>query len=154
MTKFVDHKKIIELWNQGRSAESIVEILGLDISVRQVYRIGLKEGNQRRRLNARFDMGALEVQPEIMPSENSIQRLMAEKKYRQDARQLLYVAVRGGKIKPLSCEWPDGGHKGRVEAHHADYTLPYDVIWLCNRHHTDLHTIGPYVAPIPEYTEQ
>jgi hypothetical protein len=26
-----------------------------------------------------------------------------------------------------------------VEAHHPDYSSPLDVVWLCRRHHTDLH---------------
>jgi hypothetical protein len=27
----------------------------------------------------------------------------------------------------------------KSEAHHTDYSKPYDVIWLCDFHHHQLH---------------
>ena len=121
----------------------------------QACRIGAGGcGNRRKRWQAKFDRSGLDATPEMEPAENSIQRLMAEKKYKVDARQLLALAVRSKKLIPLPCEWPDDDHEGRIEAHHTDYSRPYDVIWLCRGHHRDLHSIQPYVAPLPEYTEQ
>ena len=31
----------------------------------------------------------------------------------------------------------------KAQAHHSDYTKPYDVIWLCSLHHTRLHHTLP-----------
>lgn len=28
----------------------------------------------------------------------------------------------------------------KVHAHHTDYTKPLDVVWLCQKHHTEVHT--------------
>jgi len=52
------------------------------------------------------------------------------------ARNLLEQAVRCGKIKRLPCE-VCGNPK--TEAHHEDYSKPYDVHWLCRKHHNEIH---------------
>ncbi len=44
-------------------------------------------------------------------------------------------AVRAGKIIPQKCHCG----KAKVEAHHEDYSKPFDVIWLCKKHHVELH---------------
>lgn len=59
-----------------------------------------------------------------------------EQKRRQNARAYLHVYVKRGKIvkKPCQvCQSPDS------EAHHADYTKPLEVVWLCRDHHLELH---------------
>ena len=45
-------------------------------------------------------------------------------------------AVKVGKVKKLSCE-VCGNPKS--EAHHPDYSKPLDVMWLCRKHHADIH---------------
>jgi hypothetical protein len=52
------------------------------------------------------------------------------------ARELLEYAVRHGKIKRLPCEVCG---KIKSEAHHDDYSKPYDVHWLCRKHHNEIH---------------
>lgn len=47
-------------------------------------------------------------------------------------RQLLNRAVRTGRVTRQPCE-TCGNTKS--EAHHHDYTKPYDVQWLCRLHH-------------------
>src|SRR6476469_6275204 len=49
MIKAWNRNEIVQLWNEGESAIQIVERLGLDITVRQVQRIGQAEGNRKLR---------------------------------------------------------------------------------------------------------
>jgi len=53
--KIFNSSKIVDLWNAGCSAESIIQKLDLDISVRQVQRIGAAQGSWRKRQLARLD---------------------------------------------------------------------------------------------------
>lgn len=48
------------------------------------------------------------------------------------ARAILNVYVRRGKIGKLPCH-VCGTEK--VEAHHADYSKPLRVVWICKKHH-------------------
>lgn len=66
------------------------------------------------------------------------------KYYRQDkerikvwARYTLRNAIARGTIQSESCAQC---MLPKAEAHHPDYTSPYDVIWLCRPHHRKLHT--------------
>ena len=53
------------------------------------------------------------------------------------ARAKLRYAVRVGKVKKLPCEVCG---KSKSHGHHPDYSKPLDVIWLCVKHHWELHT--------------
>lgn len=47
-------------------------------------------------------------------------------------------AIKKGLIaKPLACELCD--KKGKLEAHHRDYSEPLSVVWLCVKCHNDIH---------------
>jgi hypothetical protein len=52
------------------------------------------------------------------------------------ARAMLNNAVRDGKVKKYPCI-KCGDIKS--QAHHCDYLLPFDVIWLCAKHHREIH---------------
>ena len=55
------------------------------------------------------------------------------------ARQKLNRAVRSGKVhKPVFCSSCDSDK--HLEAHHTDYTKPFDVLWLCRSCHRELHS--------------
>ena len=54
------------------------------------------------------------------------------------ARSLLSNAIVDGKIiRPSICS--ACRTEGRVEAHHPDYSKPYDVIWVCKSCHFMIH---------------
>lgn len=61
-------------------------------------------------------------------------------KYR--AHQMLNYAVAHGKITPEPCFIC--GEK--AEAHHPDYSLPLDVVWLCPPHHKQAHALAKRVG--------
>ena len=46
-------------------------------------------------------------------------------------------AVKRGTLKPMPC-WVCGE---KAEAHHPDYSQPFDVVWLCTLHHRQTHAI-------------
>lgn len=52
------------------------------------------------------------------------------------ARKKLQYAVKSGRLKPQPCA--KCGAK-KTEAHHPDYSKPFEVIWLCNKHHLEEH---------------
>ena len=74
---------------------------------------------------------------------------MAAEPDKTRARRLLRTAVLNGSIRePERCEACEG--IGRVEAHHADYSKPLEVAWLCVRCHRQAHSrygAGWDVAP-------
>lgn len=51
------------------------------------------------------------------------------------ARSYLHVYVKRGKVAKKPCR--ECGQP--AQAHHADYSKPLDVIWLCRKHHLALH---------------
>lgn len=65
-----------------------------------------------------------------------IRRSIKKSPEKQKARMLLFRAVRNGSIFKGKCE-VCGNEKS--EAHHADYSKPLDVKWLCKKHHTEVH---------------
>lgn len=54
------------------------------------------------------------------------------------ARSLVAYHLRVGNIQRKSCEYMDCAVK-KVDAHHPDYDEPLTVLWLCRRHHQQLH---------------
>ena len=55
------------------------------------------------------------------------------------AQHLVQTHVRRGKIiKPTICSICNRESK-RIEGHHADYSKPLEVIWVCNQCHHDIH---------------
>ena len=53
------------------------------------------------------------------------------------ARQTLKNAVASGKVKKLPCI--ECGEI-KVHGHHEDYSKPLKVTWLCQKHHSELHS--------------
>ena len=55
MIRAWNREEIVELWNEGVSAVAIVARLKLDVSVRQVLRIGARYGDRKQRQSGRLD---------------------------------------------------------------------------------------------------
>lgn len=56
-------------------------------------------------------------------------------KYKATSR-INHLVEKGKLTKPIACEVC--GTVGRVEAHHADYSKPLDVMWVCKKCHYKL----------------
>lgn len=54
------------------------------------------------------------------------------RRHKVNAREKVRKAIRAGHLKKGKCFC---GEKV-VEAHHENYDLPLQVIWLCKKHHT------------------
>lgn len=65
---------------------------------------------------------------------NAEQRERHPEKYA--ARLEFRKAVMRGDIIRQPCEKCG---KEKTEGHHSDYSKPLDVIWLCKKHHTEIH---------------
>lgn len=65
---------------------------------------------------------ALQKQRQIAPHKNK-------------ARQAVSNAIRTKKILPMPCIVCGAD----AEAHHPDYSQPLYVIWLCDKHHKEVH---------------
>lgn len=58
--------------------------------------------------------------------------------HKRRAQRAAAVAVRCGKLIPLgNCE--DCGNKTKLQKHHADYSKPLSVEWLCSKCHGKRH---------------
>lgn len=55
---------------------------------------------------------------------------------KQNARNRFRNAVISGKIIPQSCEICGNTE---AEGHHEDYSKPFEVRWLCSKHHGEEH---------------
>ena len=55
---------------------------------------------------------------------------------KRKAYMVTMIAIGRGKLQKKPCE-VCGAEK--VEAHHPDYTKPLDVMWVCRKHHADIH---------------
>lgn len=59
-------------------------------------------------------------------------------KIKRKAQMLVYSAMRNGTLKRQKCEVCKSIF---TEAHHPNYDMPLDVIWLCKLHHTEIHVL-------------
>lgn len=65
-------------------------------------------------------------------------KMVIERSPKYVARYLLRSAVSSGKVVKLACE-RCGDIK--TQGHHPDYSKPLKVIWLCRKHHGEIHRI-------------
>lgn len=66
------------------------------------------------------------------------ERKRAEIAPKRKAWNAVYYAVRTGKLeRPDHCE-ECGREDGNIQAHHYDYSKPFDVVWVCQWCHDKL----------------
>ena len=64
---------------------------------------------------------------------------------KENSRSIFSNAITSGKIIKKPCE-VCGIEKS--EGHHKDYSKPFEVMWLCRRHHNEWHKNNPPVSGI------
>lgn len=72
-------------------------------------------------------------------SRQCIEQLINRRKL--NARQTLNDAIGSGKIKAQPCTKCGDTN---AEAHHENYEKPLDVVWLCHKHHMEIHSGRAY----------
>ena len=58
------------------------------------------------------------------------------KRIRHNVRRVTRRAVASGKLVKTPCHVCG---EVQVEGHHPDYSRPLDVVWLCRKHHNEVH---------------
>lgn len=58
---------------------------------------------------------------------------------KRSAEAVVGNCIRDGKLIKQPCVVC--GTSENVDAHHEDYSRPYDVIWLCRKHHMEHHAV-------------
>lgn len=62
--------------------------------------------------------------------------LKHEQKIKDIIRSKVQMRIRRGILVPEVCEMCG---EAKVEAHHDDYSQPYNIRWLCFKHHREHH---------------
>ena len=66
--------------------------------------------------------------------------LIVTRDAKDDARYRVLKALKSGVLAQGQCAHASRGNCTiTVEAHHEDYAKPLEVVWLCGRHHRQLH---------------
>lgn len=60
-----------------------------------------------------------------------------EKRIRHNVRRITRRAIKSGKLRKGVCA---ACGSVEVDAHHPDYSQPLSVIWLCKKHHQEVHS--------------
>lgn len=69
-------------------------------------------------------------------SQEVFDRYCAKWPERRKAKTDVHNAIARGDLIRGRCKVCGGS---KVQAHHPDYSKPLDVVWLCQKHHTEAH---------------
>lgn len=135
LSEFYKHKEMSD-GHLNKCKECAKTDVKLNMKAREVYykaydRVRSKEGERKRKHNERSR--AANHKESVRESK----RLSSQKwRKRKAATTALNNAVRDGRISKLPC-FICGCLD--VQGHHPDYSRPLDVIWLCVKHHAEIH---------------
>lgn len=74
---------------------------------------------------------------EVRLRNNETKRLSSDRLWkRKKAAEKVNNALRDGRLCKLPCAICGGVE---VQGHHPDYDSPLDVVWLCVKHHSEIH---------------
>lgn len=65
-----------------------------------------------------------------------LNHLTEKQRFNGNVRRNTLHRIKSGKINKKLCEVCGGS---KTEAHHDDYTKPYDIRWFCVQHHVSHH---------------
>lgn len=96
-------------------------------------RVNYRENTDRER-----EYGKMRKQ---LPEVKEMRRRLSIKYYHQYpektlARRMTGNAIAGGKLERQPCGVCG---KENAQAHHEDYSKPFDIMWLCFKHHREHH---------------
>lgn len=66
----------------------------------------------------------------------SIKEYKGKNPLKSQAHSIVQWAIKKGRLTKMPCLICDDTQS---EAHHEDYSLPLDVLWLCKKHHKERH---------------
>ena len=78
----------------------------------------------------------LECHAKHMREWRKTHKMSSEQRRRSNARSYLHVYVKRGNVTKGTCEVCGSAN---VQGHHKDYSKPLDVVWLCKKHHNEIH---------------
>jgi hypothetical protein len=105
--------------------------------------VRIKHRAEQKKYRLKHPEKVKEIERKYRSTHRNIQH-DAKKRWRNDypekfsAQQVIYRAVRDGKIiKPGLCQMC-GAEYVTIEGHHFDYSRPLDVVWLCHDCHISI----------------
>jgi hypothetical protein len=105
--------------------------------------IRIKHCDEQKKYRLAHPEKVKEIEKKYRSTHRDIQH-KSKKRWRKDypekfsAQQVVYRAVRDGKIiKPGTCQLC-GAECVVIEGHHFDYSRPLDVVWLCHYCHISI----------------
>lgn len=120
---------------------------GLSGKCKECTKVGVRANYRKNRDHYVAYEQARQKNPERRQAALGYQRTRRERhpeKYH--ARMAVDNAVRDGRLTRKPCEVC--GTTDRVQAHHDDYSKPFDVKWLCFKHHREVEH-GQVVTELP-----
>ncbi len=105
----------------------------------------LRDGYQAycRKCRCKYDKSRKGISRHGITTSEEATRTSRAYRARYPERYLAFLlvkrAIRSGKLKKAPCEKCSSINS---LGHHADYSKPLDVNWLCLQHHNEVHGIG------------